>query len=845
MRATLRPRPRRELGLNHEAIVVRRQIGQMSVRLTLNKFPVDARTKDNAGLPFGCVVQPFARETEIVASDGKCQLHAGKKEGVKVEQIGRCSECFAYINRYCYFDYRSWSCSLCGAVNPILKKSRYHNIPQRPRLAELSSGFVDLEYESSSGETDKRAQRRDDDDDDDDDDGDRYDYGYGYDHGEEEEAALSDERESRKGSHGGEPLSETALPPAFIALVDTSGTEDQLELVKSAILAGLEGLPPNALFGLATFSENLGIYDVQGKVPSVRYVPLPCDLDTTEEYTNDVLKDVVPLKWFLAPVGDHKEAFTTALESIGTDETTQSGKSCFGAALMSLVAYVSGRAFSASAEDHQETENPSGVRYSRVMTFLLNPPSAGEGRIDQSKKEGAKSGHGISLTQTFYSKMGFHTSWSGVSCDLYIMGKTLEDYYDLASMRHLSMQSGGRLFYYGSLDECTAPQDLFRTLSEPCAMNGTFRIRTTQEYKVSQSYGQVHEHHKYKNLYKIAACDQTTCFGFDFKFTSSGFSRDPDLAPTVQLAFQYTVFAPQEEGDLPLGGGQDHHSGHGKLASKGKYVLKRRLRIYTKQVQVAKSILDLYDYVDAGAVVTMLIHKCGEIIFDKGGFEEARSLVEDWVINLTGEYNLHLHKRLLDAGDAVSEPDIHFKDCRALKEMPYLVYGLLRGHIFSRAFLAESVDKWVYLYCAYTSNPPRDLARAIYPALSSYSDDRIYRKISLSWEYLGANDGYVYMLDSFFKIVVYYTEEGLRAQTFPPPHDGIIRREIMTLKAFRGVAPLVVFIRRGIEDERPFAELLLEEPAKSASGSTADYGFGPFMDVIKTEVVEFLANPPR
>lgn len=51
------------------------------------------------------------------------------------------------------------------------------------------------------------------------------------------------------------PLLEAEATPACVALVDACGGPDWLEAVRSALLASLEALPPTALFGLATFSD--------------------------------------------------------------------------------------------------------------------------------------------------------------------------------------------------------------------------------------------------------------------------------------------------------------------------------------------------------------------------------------------------------------------------------------------------------------------------------------------------------------------------------------------------------------------------------------------------------------
>lgn len=50
---------------------------------------------------------------------------------------------------------------------------------------------------------------------------------------------------------------EVEVTPVYVALVDTTGGEEYLELVKSALLAALEALPASALFGLATYSNQV------------------------------------------------------------------------------------------------------------------------------------------------------------------------------------------------------------------------------------------------------------------------------------------------------------------------------------------------------------------------------------------------------------------------------------------------------------------------------------------------------------------------------------------------------------------------------------------------------------
>ena len=50
---------------------------------------------------------------------------------------------------------------------------------------------------------------------------------------------------------------EVEVTPVYVALVDTTGGEEYMELVKSALLAALEALPSCALFGLATYTDQV------------------------------------------------------------------------------------------------------------------------------------------------------------------------------------------------------------------------------------------------------------------------------------------------------------------------------------------------------------------------------------------------------------------------------------------------------------------------------------------------------------------------------------------------------------------------------------------------------------
>jgi hypothetical protein len=103
--------------------------------------------------------------------------------------------------------------------------------------------------------------------------------------------------------------------PLYLALVDTCCDEDFLELAKSGLMAALEALPQGALFGLVTFGSSICLWDVQGRVPVVRRVPL---LEDLQVYTP--LADVLPLAALVAPVGRCKEQLASVIDGLVPDQ---------------------------------------------------------------------------------------------------------------------------------------------------------------------------------------------------------------------------------------------------------------------------------------------------------------------------------------------------------------------------------------------------------------------------------------------------------------------------------------------------------------------------------------------
>ena len=76
------------------------------LRFSTQCFPESASMKDESGLPWGCVIQPF-NSLETIFEAGAL-LRFRREPPLHVSKIARCSKCFGYINPYCSFEYRRY-----------------------------------------------------------------------------------------------------------------------------------------------------------------------------------------------------------------------------------------------------------------------------------------------------------------------------------------------------------------------------------------------------------------------------------------------------------------------------------------------------------------------------------------------------------------------------------------------------------------------------------------------------------------------------------------------------------------------------------------------------------------
>lgn len=622
--------------------------------------------------------------------------------------------------------------------------------------------------------------------------------------------------------------------PVYVAAIDLSSSEEFLELIKSSLLAALEALGPGALFGLATFSHKIGLYDVQGPVPVVKNVFVPADSDASLPIE---LEDVMPLLSFLAPVETCKDRIASALETL-KPTTSWERTSAAGQGLDGIL--LGGRGFGVAMEalfNYLGSEYGSTFALARVFAFLSGPPDYGAGQLDtrrygeQYASKGEDADRALLPEQTpFYKDLAAVAVQAGVCVDIFAV---TNEYTDLASLKFLSIESGGSLFLYSNTDDSTLPQDMYRMLSRPYAFGCILRLRTSSEFRPGNSYGHFFPDPQYENVQHIICCDSYVTYAYDFDFANTtGFSRHTSEPPMLQIAFQYTVVVPPDELSTP-----------GSVsASRPKHCLKRRLRIRTLQYLSAQNSSELYDSVDPEVVLSVLVHKVILASLEQG-VREGRMLLHDWLVILIAQYN-DAYKLLQyrNGSSTTAHVDVAFSQCPQLQPLPRLVFALLRNPLLR--FHEEGVhpDYRIYLQCLFSALEPSSLHRAVYPVLTSYStpDKQAYPRHSLSRAALITSGSPIFFLDAFTTLIVFYSSTADPILPYPPPHDCLLRTTINKLKQERSITPKLLFIRGGQDDATAFENYLIEEQDVEGSGLTSVMGFVSFLEDITRSVLEYM-----
>ena len=406
---------------------------------------------------------------------------------VDAADIARCESCGAYLNPYCGLHRREWSCNLCGSYSR-LNGERYHSNNPRRELDELRESCFEADFAADAS---------------------------------------------------------ASTPPAYIAVVDGSASEEVLELVRAGLHAALKALPNGALFGLISCTDTMTLHLLGGlhTQPHARHIPLP----PSGKGEPLALLDAVSIDKLLTRIDDAgRERAAAAIESLRGAVQEEGGDAApprcgLGACLRSLADALSGL-------------GSSSLTPPRLLVFLNNRPNYSVGALPPLTKSGGDGGEkeeeddddDAASSTAFYSHLSEEYACIGVPIFLYSISSTP---IGLSSFATLPSRTGGILNHYSDdeISECTLPEDLYKQLASPFVSQCVLKLRTSNELLVSRCYGPLLEDSSIQQLYYLAGChEESTCaFGLEFSH-STGFPDEHEVAANLQLVFTYTVLVQEE-----------------------------------------------------------------------------------------------------------------------------------------------------------------------------------------------------------------------------------------------------------------------------------------------------------
>ena len=314
-------------------------------------------------VPLTAVIQPLLPTPSTPSPD----VHAT----VLTDDVARCAGCAAYINHLCGFERYGWSCSLCGVQNDYsnVANRRYAEGDEvRATFPELTNAIVDTLSTVYDTEDDFRGNTT---------------------------AAAA----------AAEHLYSGPASQIVIALVDAAGTDAaHLDIVRSALLAAVEGLPSGALFGLIAFGgEGIALFEPSSKSSTasatstategvrhhhhhhhhhhpctVRHIPFtPLSMSSA---TAVELAHALPLDNLLLPVDsdNQKLAVCAAIEAVQL--MPSEGKRPLGEALQAVLRYL-GTTYDDDDDDGTSSIAGGGALGARLVVILGGPPNCGRGSI--------------------------------------------------------------------------------------------------------------------------------------------------------------------------------------------------------------------------------------------------------------------------------------------------------------------------------------------------------------------------------------------------------------------------------------------------------------------------------
>ncbi|EGG14044.1 hypothetical protein DFA_11807 [Cavenderia fasciculata] len=724
----------------------------MNVKFSTQRFPHNPSIKDASGTIWGCVVQPFR-------NNYRCNENA--------KNIDRCKKCLGYINPFVTFEKSTWICNLCKHANHISDDDnedtsfKYADVDQRNIYPELTNSNLVLQVDQEDDD--------------------------------EDQDNLSDSIYNNN--------------PTYIALVDISGNNEQMEVIKSGLEALVHALPDNSLFGMIVYSYKIGIFNLNCSSPSIKY------LDAISSFNNDIsLNDILPISGFLVNKSKHESNIMSAISILSDIDSTINRKK--GGSIRALGPTIS------LLLNYLQSSNLS--LHVKIGIFMAGKPSVGEGSIDKeyntvdSMYSSFSSKDFLKPSSNTYKLLAEKAIQVGSHFDIYAIGST---YFGFDTIKYLCTITGGNLYRYTNITStCPLPQDIYKLVSNGWGFHGLLRIRTSRNYSVDSCFGNLLQSKTYKDLYHIESCSTFTSIAFDFKFTDPSAFEGGENQPFIQIAFSYTYLPPVVESSTDLYSSSPSlmvQDSADRVKSNFR-TLERRLHVFTAPIHVADSPVDLFNNIDLETTICLLTHKIIKESLEKG-IKESRLLLLGWLSNFITRYN----ENVVILSSVKSSVDLSFGQTPHLKPLPRYVFALLKGKLLKTIHksmeedvLEKRSDDWIYTQVVYSSLDQKMLHRAIYPVLSTYGapNNLASKYLTLSTTTITSNISHIYLLDAYDTLMVYYAPQAVsNMYMFPPPPDSLIRQTISNSKQDRLIVPSVEYTKGPLEQVGQFRQYLVED----------------------------------
>lgn len=563
---------------------------------------------------------------------------------------------------------------------------------------------------------------------------------------------------------------------------------------------------------MVTFSDKIGLYNLTCTVPHVTYIGVGADANAVPQPS---LAALLPLQLGAVPLHSHETRISQAITSlIGASVSHSAEKRAFGAALDLVLDYV----LPAGSPDAADLLNV------RVSCFLAGGINYGLGSAGLEPRAAPAAAAAATVDDpdllrplsTFFRVRAERAALCGATIDLLLLRgadarSAAATHYHLPTIKFLSMMTGGALLQYQDANEtANLPHDLYRLITLPRAYHGALRVRTTPDMAVANAYGELVASPSQEGVFVLASCTADSTVLFDFKFTNPvGFSVFRETI-TMQVAFAYSV---RETSD-----GDDS----------GVVTVKRRLRLWTVQVETSDEVLAMHRSVDPQQVLQLVTAKVIRASLDNG-LHAARLLLQDWLVVLLTFYN----ERRSRADRTDTGVDVAFMQCESLKPLPRWVFALSRSALLlppgDGSSREQVADGAVLLHARVAALTPSALQTVLYPRLAAYStmQKMIAPSVHLSQAAVHANasSARVYVADSYLQFLVYYTPLGIsEALPFPPAKGSLVRQALDNARRTRTFVPRVVYARAdSAADSRLFATTLIEEASSEGGQSVATH----------------------